>query len=96
MLRAPSEGIVQSRILQPGDMASPEPPVYTLALTEPLWARVYLSETALGKVRQGLPAKVSSDSFPGKSYAGWVGYISPSAEFTPKCVQTEETHTDLV
>jgi HlyD family secretion protein len=96
VLRAPSDGIVQSRILQPGDMASPDRPVYTLALTEPLWARVYLSETALGKVRQGLPAQVGSDSFPGKSYAGWVGYISPSAEFTPKSVQTEETRTDLV
>jgi HlyD family secretion protein len=95
-LRAPSDGIVQSRILQPGDMASPERPVYTLALTEPLWARVYLSETALGKVRPGLPAQVFSDSFPGKPYAGWVGYISPSAEFTPKSVQTEETRTDLV
>lgn len=95
-LRAPSDGIVQSRILEPGDMASPDRPVYTLALTEPLWARVYLPETLLGKVVPGMPATLSSDSFPGKSYPGWVGYISPSAEFTPKAVQTEDTRTDLV
>jgi HlyD family secretion protein len=43
-----------------------------------------------------MPAQVFSDSFPGKAYAGWVGYISPSAEFTPKSVQTEETRSDLV
>jgi HlyD family secretion protein len=96
VLRAPADGIVQSRILEPGDMASPQRPVYTLALTEPLWARVYLSETELGRVRPGMPARVLSDSFPDKTYPGWIGYISPSAEFTPKSVQTEETRTDLV
>jgi HlyD family secretion protein len=95
-LFAPADGIIQSRILEPGDLASPERPVYTLALTEPLWARVYLPETILGKVRPGIPARLYSDSYPGKRYDGWVGYISPSAEFTPKAVQTEDTRTDLV
>ncbi len=95
-LQAPSDGIIQSRILEPGDMASPQRPVYTLALTDPLWARIYVSEPALGKVRPGMSAAVTSDSFPGKDYPGWVGYISPSAEFTPKSVQTEETRVDLV
>jgi membrane fusion protein YbhG len=95
-LYALSAGVIQTRILEPGDMASPQRPVYTLALTEPLWARVYLPEPSLGKVRPGQPAQVLSDSFPGKVYRGWVGYISPSAEFTPKSVQTEEIRTDLV
>jgi HlyD family secretion protein len=95
-LIAPANGTIQSRILEPGDMASPQRPVYTLALTEPLWARVYLPEKILGKVAPGLPARLRTDSFPGKTYHGWVGYISPSAEFTPKAVQTEDTRTDLV
>ncbi|MBK1700523.1 efflux RND transporter periplasmic adaptor subunit [Thiococcus pfennigii] len=95
-LHAPAAGILQSRILEPGDMASPERPVYTLALTEPLWARVYLAEPDLGRARLGLPAEVTSDSFPGKTYRGWLGYIAPSAEFTPKTVQTTELRADLV
>ncbi len=95
-LFAPADGIIQSRILERGDMASPQRPVYTLALIDPLWARVYLPETVLGQVKPGMPAKLYSDSFPGKAYDGWVGYISPSAEFTPKAVQTEDTRTDLV
>jgi HlyD family secretion protein len=41
-------------------------------------------------------AKVTTDSFPDKDYWGWVGYISPSAEFTPKSVQTQEVRTSLV
>lgn len=95
-LHAPAAGVVQNRILEPGDMASSERPVYTLALTEPLWARVYLAEPDLGRVRQGQPAEIHSDSFPDRSYPGWVGYIAPSAEFTPKTVQTTELREDLV
>jgi len=95
-LFAPANGTIQSRILERGDMASPERPVFTLALTDPLWARVYLPESILGKVKPGMPARLHTDSFPDKAYDGWVGYISPSAEFTPKSVQTEDTRTDLV
>jgi HlyD family secretion protein len=95
-LHVPSQGVIQSRILEPGDMAAPDRPVFSLALTEPVWARVYLSEPDLGRVKQGQPATVQTDSFPDKTYRGWVGYIAPSAEFTPKTVQTTELREDLV
>ena len=95
-LYAPATGVVDDRILEPGDMASPQTPVYTLALTNPVWARVYLPETALGQVRTGMRADIVSDSFPGRRFPGWVGYISPTAEFTPKTVETPELRTQLV
>jgi HlyD family secretion protein len=95
-LHSPAAGVVQNRILEPGDMAAPDRPAYTLALTEPLWARVYVAEPDLGRVRQGQPAQVHSDSYPDRSYPGWIGYIAPSAEFTPKTVQTTELREDLV
>ncbi|MGA8258732.1 MAG: efflux RND transporter periplasmic adaptor subunit [Arenicellales bacterium] len=95
-LRAPADGIIRNRILEPGDIASPDRPVYTLALTDPMWVRAYVSETDLGKVRPGMPAHVTTDTFPGKDYLGWVGYISPTSEFTPKSVETQELRTSLV
>ncbi len=95
-LYAPANGVVRDRILEPGDMATPQRPVYTLALTDPLWARVYVSEPDLGKIRPGMAAEIKTDSFPDKHYRGWIGYISPTAEFTPKTVQTEELRTHLV
>ena len=95
-LYAPANGIIRDRILEPGDMATPQRPIYTLALTDPMWARVYVSEPDLGKIRPGMEAVITTDSFPGKHYRGWVGYISPTAEFTPKTVQTEELRTHLV
>ncbi|WP_312593635.1 HlyD family efflux transporter periplasmic adaptor subunit [Stutzerimonas nitrititolerans] len=95
-LIAPSDAVVRSRLLEPGDMATSQKPVYALAITRPKWVRVYVSEPDLGKVKPGQPARVTTDSAPGKPVAGKVGYISSVAEFTPKSVQTEELRTRLV
>ncbi|OYY73212.1 MAG: hypothetical protein B7Y40_10375 [Gammaproteobacteria bacterium 28-57-27] len=96
VLKAPSVGIVRNRILEPGDMASPAQPVLALALTEPIWARVYIDEPDLGRIHEGMAASIRSDSFPGLAFKGWVGYISPTAEFTPKSVESTTVRTDLV
>jgi membrane fusion protein YbhG len=95
-LYAPTNGVIEARLLEPGDMASPSKPVFTLALDDPLWVRAYVAETDLGKVRQGMKAEVTTDSFPDKRYEGWMGFISPTAEFTPKTVETPEVRTKLV
>lgn len=95
-LKAPQDAVVENRILEAGDMASPQQPVYTLALVKPIWVRTYVGESDLGKLRQGNVAYVMTDSHPGKRYRGWIGFISPTAEFTPKAVQTEEVRTSLV
>jgi HlyD family secretion protein len=95
-LYAPSSGVIQARLLEPGDMASPQKPVFTLALDDPLWVRAYVAETDLGKIRLGMKAHITADSFPDKRYEGWIGLISPTAEFTPKTVETSEVRTKLV
>lgn len=95
-LYAPADGIIQNRITEPGDMASPQKPVYTIALTNPLWVRAYVAEPDLGKIWLGMTAEVTTDSYPGKRYRGWVGFISPTAEFTPKSVETPQIRTSLV
>ncbi len=95
-LLAPIDAVVRTRVLEPGDMASPQRPVFTLAITDPKWVRAYVSEPDLGKVHPGMAASVAVDSFPNRRFDGWVGFISPVAEFTPKSVQTEELRTSLV
>ncbi|HSH84532.1 MAG TPA: HlyD family efflux transporter periplasmic adaptor subunit [Guyparkeria sp.] len=95
-LEAPSAGVIRNRIQEPGDMTSPGQPVFSLALTEPLWARVYADGEDLGHLREGLPATITTDSFPDQPVEGWIGYISPSAEFTPKSVETTRVRSELV
>ena len=95
-LRAPLDAVVRSRVAEPGDMASPQKTAFTLAITNPKWVRAYVSETDLGRVRPGMAATVAVDSFPGKRFQGWVGFISPVAEFTPKTVETQQLRSSLV
>lgn len=95
-LQAPDDGVIRSRLLEAGDMASPSKPVFKLSLPGKKWVRAYVPETELGRVYEGQQARVYIDSLPGKVIGGQVGYISGTAEFTPKHVQTEELRTSLV
>lgn len=100
-LYAPEDGIIMTRIQEPGAVVEPSNPIYTMAKTKPVWVRAYIPETSLANIKYGMKAKVLTDTInpqTGKprEYTGWVGYISPVAEFTPKTVQTEDLRTDLV
>jgi HlyD family secretion protein len=95
-LIAPIDAVIRTRVMEPGEMASPERPVFSLAITDPKWVRAFISEPDLGKIKQGMAAAVAVDSFADRRFEGWIGFISPVAEFTPKTVQTEELRTSLV
>ncbi|MGH7828351.1 MAG: efflux RND transporter periplasmic adaptor subunit [Candidatus Binatia bacterium] len=95
-LLSPVDGVVRTRVMEPGEMATPQKPVFSLAIIDPKWVRAYVSEPDLGRVHPGMTAAVAVDSFPNRRFDGWVGFISPVAEFTPKSVQTEELRTSLV
>ncbi|MGH8219133.1 MAG: efflux RND transporter periplasmic adaptor subunit [Steroidobacteraceae bacterium] len=95
-LRAPLDAVVRSRILEPGDMASPQKTALTLAITDPKWVRAYVSGEDLGFVRPGMRGSIAVDSFPHRRFEGWVGFVSSVAEFTPKTVETQELRSSLV
>lgn len=95
-LKSPAVSVVNRRLLEPGDMASPQKAVFSLAVLSPKWVRAYVSETEMGRIRPGMGAFVYTDSHPDSGIAGTVGFISPVAEFTPKSVETAELRTSLV
>src|SRR2546426_5760779 len=78
-LVAPVNAVVRTRLLEPGEMASPQKPVFALAITDPKWVRAYVSERDLGKVHPSMAASVAVDSFPDRRFTGWVGFVSPVA-----------------
>lgn len=95
-LLAPTDGVIRNRLMEPGELATPQRPVFAIAITTPKWVRAYLSEVELSRVALGAPARVTMDSAPNDPLEGKVGFISSTAEFTPKTVQTEELRTSLV
>lgn len=95
-LRAPNDGIILTRIMEKGTILPVGAPVYSMSLFKPLWARAYIKEEDLGKIKLGQKAYISSDSMPDKEFLAHIGFISPVAEFTPKTVETVSLRTDLV
>lgn len=95
-LRSPVNAVVRARLQEVGDMTTAQKTVYTLALTNPKWVRVYANEADLSEIKIGSTAQVIRDSKPSQPIQGTIGYISSVAEFTPKTVQTEDIRTTLV
>lgn len=96
ILRAPDDGIIMVRIMEPGTILNAGVPIYSMSLFKPVWARAYIPEEYLGRIKLGQKAYISSDSDPKKEFEAHIGFISPVAEFTPKTVETVSLRTDLV
>ena len=95
-IRAPADGVVLHRIAEPGLLLGQGQPAITLAFGDRLYVRTFVPEPVLGKVRSGMPATVTVDAFPGKTFPAHVTEISPDPEFTPKPVETKSERVNLV
>jgi len=100
-LYAPQDGIITTRAQEIGARVSANQTVFIMSLTKPVWVRTYISEKDLGNIKYGTQADILIDTIDKntgqkKKYKGYVGYISPVAEFTPKTVQTKDLRADLV
>jgi HlyD family secretion protein len=93
-LAAPAAGIVTTRVIEPGTVVLPSAAVYSIALDNEVWVRAFVPEPLLSRVAPGTEVTVTNDG--GRSWRGRIGYVSPSAEFTPKTVETPELRTQLV
>lgn len=95
-LVAPEDGIILTRAREKGAILAAGTTVFTVSLDNPVWIRAYVSESDLGHIKQGMQANITTDAHPDKPLRGQIGFISPTAEFTPKNVETPELRTDLV
>lgn len=93
---SPISGVVLVEAAEPGEVVAPGTPVLTVGDIDRPWLRGYITATDLGRVKIGNPVRVSTDSFPGKTYNGRVSFIASEAEFTPKQIQTREERVKLV
>lgn len=95
-LTAPYDGVILVRQAELGEVVSPGAAIVTLADVTHVWLRAYVNETDIGRIRLGEQAAVTTDSYPGKVYAGRISFISEAAEFTPKSVETHAERVTLV
>ena len=88
-LIAPSDAVVETVSIRPGDLVPAGRIVITMLEASQLWVKVYVPETDLAHVRLGQNATVHVDSFGNRPFIGRVGQISSQAEFLPRNVQTK-------
>jgi HlyD family secretion protein len=93
---SPVDGVVLVKSADVGEVLASGTTVVTVGDIDHPWLRGYVNETDLGRVRLGSKVKVTTDSYPGKVYAGRVTFIAAEAEFTPKQIQTAEERVKLV
>ncbi len=60
-LFAPDDGIIMTRIQEPGAVVEPSMPIYTMARIKPIWVRVYIPDI-IGNIRYGMKANVYTDT----------------------------------
>ncbi len=93
----PVKGTVLSKYAEPGEITAFGKPLYKIADISEMTLRVYIGEPQLPQVRVGQKVTVKIDLEEGmKDYEGKVSWISSSAEFTPKIIQTKEERVNLV
>lgn len=95
-IRAPADGIIVHRLAEPGQLVGAGQPAVTMAFANRLYVRTFIPETKLGRVKMGMPARVTVDAFPNREFPAHITEISPDAEFTPKAVETKSERVNLV
>ena len=93
---APSAAIVEVLDVRPGDLIAPNTPVATLLEKDQTYVRIYIPETAFGRIKLGQKAEVRVDSFPKTVFDGEVEQINQQAEFLPRNVQTQDERVHQV
>ncbi len=95
-IHAPTDGVITRKGFNAGEFINVGGGIVTISRTDPVKLKVYVPEDQLGRIKLGGVADVKVDTWADRVFHGRVIYISPTAEFTPKNVQTKDDRTKLV
>jgi HlyD family secretion protein len=95
VLKAPIRGRVQHRLAEPGEVLPAGGKVLALVDLSDVYMYIFLPEPVAGKVALGAEARIILDAAPQYPIRATVSYVSPSAQFTPKSVETAEERHNL-
>ncbi|HOV12014.1 MAG TPA: efflux RND transporter periplasmic adaptor subunit [Bacteroidales bacterium] len=97
-LTSPVSGTVLNKYIQTNELVMPAKPLYKIADLNYVFLRAYISESQLAEITIGQKVQVLIDLGKDnmKTFEGTVSWISSSAEFTPKIIQTKEERVNLV
>jgi HlyD family secretion protein len=94
----PVKGTVLTKFAEPGEVTTFGKPLYKIADLREMQLRVYVSGAQLPHIKIGdkVEVRIDKDEKNTEKMDGIVSWISQTAEFTPKTIQTKEERVNLV
>lgn len=96
LLKAPRAGRVQYRVTQPGEVLGAGGKLLNLVDLTEVYMSFFLPETVAGKVALGSEVRIVLDAVPQFVIPARVSYVSSTAQFTPKTVETVSERQKLM
>jgi len=95
-LKSPVLGRVLYRLAEPGEVLAAGGKALTLVNLEDVYMEIFLPAAEAAAVKVGAEGRLTVDYEPGRSAIGYVSFVSPEAQFTPKEVETKSEREKLV
>lgn len=93
---APFDGVVSQRFVEVGEMLAPGQAALEVLNPRRLYVSAPLDEMDIGRVRVGLPTRVTLDPYPGRSWKGTVTRVAPFVNDVVQQNRTLEVEVDIV
>jgi HlyD family secretion protein len=95
-LVAPSDGRIQYRIANVGEVLPAGGKVFTMLDIGYVYMDIYLPTQDVGKIKVGSDARILLDAWPDRPIPAKVSFIATQAQFTPKSVETRSERDKLM
>jgi HlyD family secretion protein len=95
-LVSPITGRVLYRLAEPGEVLGPGGKALTIVNLQDVYMEIFLPAADASRLRIGSEARLTVDFEPGRSAMGYVSFVSPEAQFTPKQVETKSEREKLM
>ncbi len=95
-LVAPKDGRILYRLANIGEMLPVGGKVFTMLDTSYVYMDIFLPTKEAGRVVPGAEARIVLDAIPDRPIPATVAFLSPSAQFTPKMVETQDERDKLM
>jgi HlyD family secretion protein len=95
-LKSPVVGRVLYRLAEPGEVLGAGGKALTLVNLEDVYMEIFLPSEQAAAVKIGAEGRITVDYEPDRAAAGFVSFVSPEAQFTPKQVETRSEREKLM
>ena len=81
---SPASGYITEFNALPNQYVQPETKLYTIADLSTVWVNANVFQTGIGTLKPGMPATVTVDAYPGRTFKGRIDQVLPEVDVTTR------------